>query len=517
MMKKKLIYITLITAAMSFASCEKLVTVAPQNTVTPDVALKDVNGYLSVLTAIYDYLQSYGYYGRDMMLMGDVLADNIVVNANLSGNRYLTNNSNAAGATYAIWTTNYFAINECNIIIDGLPKLTNVLASQVALQNQIMAQAYALRGLLYFDIARVYGWEPNNVPSSGFDNGFAFSAVLRTTPVVDLASEDIRNRSTNVDTYKQIEADFLKAISIFQLIGTVKPSAPYAFSECAAHGWLAKVYLYEKDYTDCVTQCQAALNPAITPVTLVPITAGGYSAAFNKVPNPESLMEINFVQNIEVTGVTGSNNAPYTYTQPTGYGFGGINTSTTPNTTNPGVLNNVSTFGGQLVSAELLASFDTPTDDRKLMFFTSRTSSDATNRLWCNKYNGHSGPYTDNMPILRYADVILMEAEGLAAQGGANLVTAQGLVQQLRTARNASTAAVPADAINLPIFIQAERRRELFFEGQRFFDLKRTASGITKPAATGFTALLANDYRLIAPIPTAEVTFNPSLPKNPNY
>jgi len=508
MMKKKIFYITLLTAAISFASCEKIVTVTPQNTVTPDVALKDVNGYLSVLSSVYDYLQSYGYYGRDMMLMGDALADNIVTNANLSGNRYLTQNQNSVGASYGIWVSNYFYINECNIIIDGVPKLTGVLASQVTLQTQILAQAYALRALLYFDIARVYGWEPNDVPATGTDAGFTSSAVLRTTPVVSLADEDIRNRSTIVQTYTQIEADFLKAISIFQGLGTLKLSPPYAFSESAAHGWLAKVYLYWNRYADCITQCQAALNPTIC--TAVLGGAGTYSVNFNKTPNPESLMEVNYVQTVEITGVTGSNNAPYTYTQPSLFGFAGVGVQGTPNS--------FSTFGGQNVSAELQAAFDSPTDDRKQMFYTSKDSRDATLRVWCNKYDGHGGPYVDNMPILRYADVLLMQAEALAANGAAqNLPAAQALVVQLRTARNASTAAVPATAAALQQFIQDERRRELFFEGQRFFDLKRQGLGITKPAAVPVGTIAPTDFRLIAPIPAAEVTFNPNLPKNPGY
>jgi len=507
-MKKKLIYIYILTAAISLASCEKIVTVSPENQVTPDVALKDVNGYLAVLSSVYDYMQNYAYYGRDMMIMGDALADNILTNSNLSGNRYVGQNTNAAGSTYGIWLNNYFYINECNIIIDGIPKLTGVLANQVNLQTQILAQAYALRALLYFDIARVYGWEPNDVPTTGFDANFTFSAVLRTTPVIDLASEDIRNRSTIVQTYTQIEADFLKAISLFQSLGSLKLNQPYAFSECSAHGWLAKVYLYWNRYADCITQAQAALNPTICPAVLGGI--GTYSTNFNKTPNPESLMEINFVQTVEVTGVTGSNNAPYTYTQPSLFGFAGVGVQGTPNS--------FSTFGGQNVSAELQAAFDSPNDDRKQMFYTSKDSRDATLRVWCNKYDGHGGPYTDNMPILRYADVLLMEAEAYAATGPQqNLATAVTLVTQLRAARNATVAIVPVTAAPLQQFIQDERRRELFFEGQRFFDLKRQGLGITKPALTNVGTIAANDYRLIAPIPSGEVTFNPNLPKNPNY
>lgn len=503
-MKKKLIYICMTTIAISLASCQKLVNVDPKNAATPAQTLADVNGYLSLLTGVYAGVEGYGYWGRDLIIEGDALADNIVTNNGQAGGRYTNANLNIQGNTFNIWTNAYFYINQLNIIIAGVNTLTNVTAAQQPLQAQIYAQAYAMRGLIYFDLARIYGWEPNNIPAAGPDAGFNLSAVLRLTPVTTIPAANIQNRSTIAQTYAQVESDLLKAISLFQAIGTSKPKVPYALSESAVHGFLAKVYLYAQDYPNCVTQCQAALNPAICPGVLTP--AGSYSKAFKSVPNPESLMELNYVQAVQVVGVTGINGSPYSYTQPTSYGFVGVGL--------PGAPNAFSTFGGQTVSAELVASFDTPTDDRLAIFYRSRTASTATVFTWCNKYSGANGQYTDNIPMLRYSDVLLMEAEAMAAQG--QFAPAQALVQQLRAARNANVAAVPADA-TLNAFIQNERRRELFFEGNRFFDLKRQAAGVPKAALTGVGTISATDFRLIANLPTAEVLFNPKLPQNPNY
>jgi hypothetical protein len=498
-MKNKLLYTCMTSLAILLA------TVNPQNSLTPEQTLVNVNGYLTLLTAVYNGVEGYGYWGRDIILEGDALSDNIVTNNSQSGNRYSTANVNSAGATFNIWQNNYFYINQLNTIIAGIGNLTGLTVSQQALEAQILAQSYALRGLLYFDLARVYGWEPNNIPTSGPDAGFNFSAVLRLTPIntPDLASPK-QNRSTIAQTYTQIEADFNKAISLFQAAGTSKPAVPYSFSESSAHGFLAKVYLYARDYPNCVTQCQAALNPTICSATLTP--AGTYSKAFKSIPNPESLLELDYVQTVQVAGVTGSNGSPYTYTQPTGYGF------TAPGL--PGGPNAFSTFGGQTVSPELIAAFESPNDDRKAMFYNSRTATTLSVFTWCNKYSGANGPYTDNIPMLRYSDVLLMQAEALAAQG--QFPAAQALVIQLRAARNALTVTVPAD-ITLNQFIQDERRRELFFEGNRFFDLKRTGLGVTKAAATGVGTLSPGDYRLIAPLPASEVLFNPALPQNPNY
>ena len=116
---------------------------------------------------------------------------------------------------------------------------------------------------------------------------------------------------------------------------------------------------------------------------------------------------------------------------------------------------------------------------------------------------------------MRYADVLLMKAEALANQG--MYPEAAALVVQLRTARNASVAGVPtSNAIS--DYIQDERRRELFFEGHRWFDLKRLGKTITKPGQAASAVPVAyTDYRLLAPIPTGEISLNPALPQNPNY
>jgi hypothetical protein len=62
--------------------------------------------------------------------------------------------------------------------------------------------------------------------------------------------------------------------------------------------------------------------------------------------------------------------------------------------------------------------------------------------------------------------------------------------------------------------IWKERRIELAFEGHRLWDLLRTGRNVTK----GTTTINYDDYKLIAPIPQAEIDANPKLkPQNPGY
>ena len=501
-MKNKL-YIYVATALMlTVTSCEKIVQIDPQNSVTPAVALKDVDGYQSVLISVYDRLQAYGYYGRDMAIMGDALADNIFTATAISGSRYNTQNLNSRGAHYNIWNNAYGAINELNIIIAGIDGLQGVPATKAGLQVRIKAEALALRGMIYFDLARIYGYEPNNVPTTGTNASFNKSAVLRLTPTTLVSDAVLQPRATILEVYASIEKDLLASIATFQKGPTVdptfvvKPANPYRIREDFAHALLGKVYLYwgGKDAV-AVQEFDKALNPTIT--TAVLSAAGNAASDFKKVPHPESLFELNYVQSVEVVGVTGSNDGLFTYTQPTG--------------TNA---NNLATFGGQTASNELVALFE-PTDDRRALIFSARASTNSTIFNWANKYPSSNGAYTDNVKVMRYADVLLMKAEALANQG--LYPAAAALIVQLRTSRNATVIGVPT-TIAIINYIQNERRRELFFEGHRWFDLKRLGVTITKPAqAPSAVPVAPTDFRILAPIPAGEITLNPALPQNPNY
>jgi hypothetical protein len=493
-MKNKL-YIYLVAAlTMSVAGCEKIVEINPQNSVTPEVALGDVDGYQSVLISVYDRMQAYGYYGRDMALMGDALADNIFTVASQSGNRYATHNLNTRNAHYGIWGNAYSCINELNNIIFGIDGL-EVPASRKALQTRIKAEALALRGLVYFDIARIYGYEPNKVPTTGTNAGFNKSAVLRLLPTRLASEADLKSRSTIVEVYTSIEKDLLASIAAFASLGNSVPTNPYRITQSATHALLGKVYLYWEKNDLAVIEFDKAIAPAISFAKLS--SAGNAASDFKKAPHPESLFELNYVQSVEVVGVTGSNDGLFTYTQPT--------------QTNA---SNLATFGGQTVANELVALFEA-TDDRRALIFNARTGTTATTYNWTSKYPGANGAYTDNVKIIRYADVLLMKAEALANQGF--YPQAALIVVQLRTNRNATVVGVPVTSAIID-YIQDERRRELFFEGHRWFDLKRLGRTITKPAqAPSASALVYSDYRLLAPLPSGETSLNPALPQNPNY
>jgi hypothetical protein len=59
-----------------------------------------------------------------------------------------------------------------------------------------------------------------------------------------------------------------------------------------------------------------------------------------------------------------------------------------------------------------------------------------------------------------------------------------------------------------------ERRLELAFEDDRWYDLKRTGTLVTTMRARGKTI---QDFNNLLPIPQAEINVNPNLTQNPGY
>lgn len=115
---------------------------------------------------------------------------------------------------------------------------------------------------------------------------------------------------------------------------------------------------------------------------------------------------------------------------------------------------------------------------------------------------------SNDFPIFRYADVLLMKAELLLRTGG-DAGEAAGLVNQLR-----ARADVPAlNTVTLEDIL-AERARELYAEGHRRSDMIRfgtyTEARWEKPDVSPETVTLW-------PIPAAAIKANPNLDQNPGY
>jgi hypothetical protein len=129
-------------------------------------------------------------------------------------------------------------------------------------------------------------------------------------------------------------------------------------------------------------------------------------------------------------------------------------------------------------------------------------------------------PDTD-YPMFRLADAYLIYAEAVVRGGGGSMATAVGYINALRERANGNTSAdITATDLTLP-FILDERGRELMWEGFRRQDLIRFGEfsdvGVWQWKGDVVGGKTMPKYFDLYPIPTNELSANPTVKQNPGY
>jgi len=478
-MKKQHIYL-LVAITIFIASCKKEFLVQnPPTGVPVSSAIKTENDMDDAVNGMYNAMYPSTLFGRDIPILGDLLADNIYISSNNSG-RYLPENNYTVlpidGEPYDIYAQGYYAILQANrIIATPLPSSSNV--------SQLKGEAYISRALVYLELVNFFG-----TPYTVDPTALGVPLITATTnPTTALTTKPAR--ATVSEIYAKIISDLDSAYAIMPATGTaLHPANSEYLSKYAAKAIESRAYLYKGDYASAAA------------AALLVVQNGGYSlvAAGGLVsywdnPGPTSGSETIF----ELALTTANNN-----------GFDGLDGFYDQNG-----------YGDALVTPDLYNLYSS-TDQRQALILTS--SPIRGNVLVGNKYTNFSNPADkDDIKIIRYAEVLLTLAESDARTGD----TPDALIYLNMIAKNRdpSFAGYASTGTQLVTDIVTERRKELAFEGLRFFDFTRLNLPIVRPqlgaaiSAPSIGLIPAGDTRRILPIPQAEIDANPNTKQNPGY
>jgi hypothetical protein len=482
-------YFTLAFLVVLLGSCD--LNTADQAALSPAQALDNAAGVQSTVLSAYRRLHEFNLYGQQSNLHGDAFADNIEI-VNRTG-RYEQEWVNGVGVFANRWAVAYRVINDCNYVLEYLPQLnllqvpSSATVSSQQVVDHIKGEAQFIRALAYMELLRVYSYEPGREV-----NGFNLGVILRDKPTQSVSDADNRERSTNVECYQFVERDLTDAISLLLPASAVGgwPTAlgantfPFRATRAAAHALRARLYLYWARYADADADATAALT--LVP-TAAPVNAAGFAASWATATHPESIFELE-IRATDWSGVDAPNNSMSSITTNLASGYQYV-------------------MAG---SAELMAAHETG-DVRRTMYVTTAAT---LNKPQVRKWPGEKGAGVENIPVLRRAEMYLIQAESRARQG--NNAGAQTAVNIIRTNRGLAVTSLTGAA--LTALIMNERRVEFAFEGHRYFDLKRLGLDITKPAAAGVPGPLPySDFRILQQLPNDQVLLNPRLRQNPGY
>lgn len=475
-MKSKFLFTVAAVCLFSATACDSLLDTEPTTSISNEVALEDITGVNAALIGAYNSLQGANLYGKVMVSYGELMADNVKISI-VNRNEAVTLYQNQLGQQLGIWNDAYTAISRVNNVLEVIDDLPDATQAQ---KDAVKAQSLFIRGLMYFDLVRVYARNPR------FDLGNSMGVPIVLTPTKAVTPDLYPARNTVAEVYAQIEADLNAAVDL-----NVNGNIPYRGSSLAARALLSRVYLYQGKWQQAIDAASTVISSG--EFSLLP--GAQYASVFFNDGTDESIFEI-VNRSDDNPGISG---APSMYRQ----------TRNSDGTTNG--------YGDFIATDDILAQFGQ--DDVRGDLFESYVKG-SQNVMYTLKYPDSKGLHVTNIPVLRYAEIILNRAEAYAQAGNAGAALAD--VNMIR----ARAGIDPLSGLSGSALIDAilhERRLELAFEGHRPFDLARNGMGFAKgltPSdcpATAQCLIPYDDPRIIAPIPTAQVDVNPNMVQNPGY
>ncbi|MEA5081726.1 MAG: RagB/SusD family nutrient uptake outer membrane protein [Dysgonamonadaceae bacterium] len=355
------------------------------------------------------------------------------------------------------------------------------------------AEALIFRAWIWFDMVRLWGGIP---------------LVTQKTP--DVTADNIEEvypqlfpaRNTVEEVYAKIIEDLEKAVTDAP---NVDVQNKFLLSKAVANALLAKVYSEKpvRDYAKVVTYCEKVESDGFTLVE-------NYGDLFFYDKNTKDVKLRNSNESIfEITYPAGSTSWVWMM-------FG----------LNEADENSRYDWAKWITpSRDLIAAFQEENDEVRM-----NASIIWGNPSWSIHYPSSHYPFMyktrsnlNSVIKLRLADILLLKAEAYVETGKLN--EAESLVNQVRNRAKLGdlSSSSTSSKEKLKEAILKERRLELAFEGQRWFDLVRyekaisTLNTLNQRDQGRIQMLPLTEETILLPVPQEAIDKNPSLIQNPGY
>lgn len=459
-------FIAGILVVFLLSSCSKsFVERNPFNSVPDGEAIKDAASMQNALNGAYAGMRSLGVFGRDFPVIGDLQADNTFIEVENSG-RYLPQyqfNFTATDGTYdEMWKACYSVILRVNKIIDAA-----ITGSSV---DAIKAQAYGIRGLMYFKLVNAFA-----LPFTEDPGAMGVPLVLHYDPYAH------PSRNTVKEVYDQIVSDLKSG---FDKANGYSNSV--TLSKYAIEGLLAKAYLYMGDNANA----KAAAADVINNSEFTLVNADKYLDFWLNPAIQSDAVEVMFEIDQDIINNNGTDDLAGIYAD---------------------------TYQDIYASQDLVSLYS-PTDVRQSVLIPYYTKSGSPAVIAYKYQNEYNTKDKDNLKVIRLSEVYLIAAE---ASLPVNENDARMYLNDVAEIRDPGFAGYTSTGTVLFNDIITERRKELAFEGDRYYDLNRLEMDITRVSnpgsITGPLSIPFSDFHRIAPIPQTELQANPNIEQNPGY
>lgn len=454
---KKSIYITVLFC-MCLVSCKGFLNVRPQGKILPQTDEEFATIMHNRINDIEGGADEYVLGNMDVISRREGCADDL--DANIKVGSITAYAGDVINNRQSDYRETFEIIRDCNIVIENMEGRTTTLASDV------LAAAYAMKGICYYNLIRDFcePWQAGNAENQ------------QGMPIVrkfDIKEMPVRSSLASTVDYTEdlLEKSLAKKMS----------DGRFFFTEYVVKAYLARLAFWTEDWKKTISICSDIISES--GLTLTDIS--GYEDMIQSQYEPKG--EVIVRSHINEASELG-----WYFSYVKGY------------------------VKSRPVSASLVSLFDKENDIRYKVCIDSK----------------RMGVKVPEVRI-RLSEMVLMLAEAYYHEGEEAL--ALSWLNELRSKRIAGAVdlaladlpqvrsgdRIVEDASGEPLtpLLQAifdERRKELFLEGDRWFELKRNGCPEWWIINNGLK-YTTRKYMYTAPLYKGDVDMNPDLKQNPGY
>ena len=498
-------YILILAAAFAAFSCN--LDRYPYSEVAENEYVKDAKSVNNLVIGAYNGLYDVLYVE---WAMTELRTDNARMRVNASSSnetkliealdQLVPASANAWVGDY--WDASYVVVDRANKVLANLDVVTDE-----ALRSQYEGEAKFLRSWMYFNLVRLWG------------------PVFIVTKKTGADEARHMQRSPVEDVWTLIEGD-LQEIVDKQLLPETMPAASLGRADLkAAKAMLAKVYMThykpgEEKYAAAAGLLKEVLTACGDPKTATELVPYADIFSKEKEGNAEIILAVRYRSGNLGIG------SPFTTL------YAPINNAGSVAIGSPKHYNYPS---DNIISAFNANEGDVRKDVCLRESYINKTTGevvDNANARYCNKFidPDMTSEYDaeNDFPIIRLGDVMLLYAEILNELQGPG----DEALQYLNAIRG--RAGIPAYTLEaIPTkyqfreAVRSERRLELAFENQRFYDLLRWGTAVStinnflasEPfyGAYSYVVNPIEEWQLLLPIPVSVKNINKDVAQNPGY
>jgi len=460
------------------SSCEKFIERTPYNAVETSEAFKTPEDFTNAIRGVYSGIRREGYWGdgtSSFVSTPDVISDNLIMTqiGRHSQQSLYQWNFSSNNTWYYLWQDAYKVVSRSNAILENIEVL-----GEGTFKDNVKGEALATRAMAHFDLLRLFSKAPKLAGADDMGVPYMESTDASQNP----------ERPTVAEAYAKVLADLTAAEELIS-----SDNGAGRLNKAGVNALLVRYYLTNENWTNAI-----AAGTKVEAEGARVSSMAAFSDVWKDNTNDGVILKILISEMDRISPGT-------QYSQSSSEGI-----------------------KSEYVVDYAFYSMYTDTDVRKSAYFvTSDFSGQTYNHI--AKYSGRDSGSKDvvDTKAIRMAEVVLSMAEAFYNSGDeANAIKYLDMLRSERYSDYAPTTVIGSDLLNL---ILLERRKELAFEGFRFFDIKRLnlaiersdygdfADGTGAPVPDFAKTLPAGDYKFELAIPQNELNANGNMLQNPGY